>query len=122
MDGAAHQYAVDATRNGQCHGTDVVVSPLGTDEVNEAVVQRTAASLLIDDLDLNQSHVSTVGLHALRVLDGCQLQAIGFASRLQLIAAAVGSHSLQGARLVGYIVEREKIIVFTTTFTQTFAI
>ena len=51
-------------------------------EVNHAVVRRASASLFVEHLHLDESHVGTVSLEALWILDGSEPQLIGFTSSL----------------------------------------
>ena len=119
---AAHQHAVDTTGHGQRRCADVVVGGTLADaaqpasfapqgKVDHAVVQRAAPSLTVQHLHLDQGHIRPVGLHALGVLRGGELQLVGFARRLHPVAAAVGACGLQHARLVGHVVEREQVVV-----------
>ena len=81
-------------------------------EVHHAVVERTAASLLVEHLHLDEHHVGAVGHHALRVLDGGEAQLCGLAGGLQLVARrflAVGiGHGLQGSGLELHVAEGEE--------------
>ena len=80
-------------------------------EVNEAVVQRTAASLPVDDLNLHECHVGTVGLHAFGVLDGGQSQLVRFSGCFQFITAAVGTDSLERAGFKADAVEGVQVVI-----------
>ena len=63
-------------------------------EVNHAVIQRTAATLRIEHLNLIEYHVGPVGLCAFGILDGSQFQLSGLACSLKPVAAPIGRDSL----------------------------
>ena len=90
--------------------------------MNGAVIERTAASLLVEHLDLEQYHVGTVGLCAFGVLYRCEFQLVGFTHRLQFIATAIRGYSLQRTCLKRHIIEGKEITVTLLTLTETLTI
>ena len=83
--------------------------------MNQTVIERTAATLGINHFHLIEDHVRTVGLCAERILDGSKLQMMGFACGFEFVATTIRGYSLKGARLVGDVVEGEKIAIFLPT-------
>ena len=117
----ADEDAIDTTLYRETHATGNATNPLGLareSEVNHAVVERTAASLLVNHLNLEKHHVGTIGLRALRILDGGELQLTGFADSFQLVAAAIGSNGLECAWLKGDIIESEEVAVTLTALAE----
>ena len=86
------------------------------------VIKRTATSLFISHLHLDQHHVSAIGLDAQWILNGSEFQLIRFAHSFQLIATAIRAHSLQRTRFKGYIVKTKEIAIALLTLTQRFAV
>ena len=51
-------------------------------EVNHTVVERATASLFVNNLNLHNCKVCTIGLEAFGVLNGCDLQMMRLTSSL----------------------------------------
>ena len=83
-----------------------------------AVIQRTATSLFVEHLHLEQHHVGTIGLSTFGILNSREFQLVGFAHGLQLIAATVIGHCLQYACLERHILESKEIAVALLTLTE----
>ena len=77
--------------------------------MNGAVVERTAPSLLVENLHLEEHHVGTIGFCALGVTDGRQLELTGFSGGLELVAAAVRSYGFESAGLVVNVIKGEEV-------------
>ena len=76
-------------------------------KMDEAVVERTAAALLVLHLDLEEHHVGTIGFRSLGVVDGGQVELIGFAGGLCFVTAAIVPHRFQRSGFESYLVESE---------------
>ena len=86
--------------------------------MNHPVVERTATACLVDDLNLNESHIGTVGLEAERILNGRKSQMVRGSGRFDSVAADLLSvmiaHSLDGSGLISHVVEGEQECVGAT--------
>ena len=87
-------------------------------EMNHPVVERTTAPLFVEHLYLEKHHVGAVGLRSLGIAYSRQSQLMGLADGLYLMAAAVGSNSLQLPRFKGDIVEGEEITIALLAFAE----
>ena len=91
-------------------------------EMNHAVVERTAAALLVEYLHLEKHHVGTVGLRYFGILDSGQFQLSGGTSGFQLIPAAVRPYGQQCAGLEVHLFERVQIVIAACAFAQRFPV
>ena len=95
-------------------------------KVNHGVGQRTTTALLVEHLNLNKRHVGSVGLEALRILNGGELQLIGFSGGLDGIrrgppfgprggyvsfAVAFVANGFECAWLIAHAVESEEPLI-----------
>ena len=86
--------------------------------MNHSVIERTATALIIDHLNLKEYHIGTIGLRALRIRNGGELQLIRFSGRVQLVAAAIGTYRFEHARFEGNMFESKEITVLLPTPSQ----
>src|SRR5574344_2166173 len=90
-------------------------------EMNGTIIQWTTTVLLIDNLNLNQCHISTVCLKAIWILNCGKLDMIRLPYRFNgisttLFAIFIG-HSYNLSSFILYIRKCEKIFITTYSFT-----